>query len=250
MNVQLFLKRNSSTILTCVGAVGVAVTAIMAVKATPKAITLLENAKEKKGEKLSKWETVKTAGPVYIPSVLTGAATVACIFGADVLNKRQQAALVSAYALLDQSYRNYKTKVDELYGEEAGEKVRESIAKDEYEGQKEEIVKTEDSDKQLFYDFYSGRYFESTIADVIWAEYEVNRALATYGGIGLNEFYNLLDLEELPEYREIGWSAGQISETYWEYWIDFDHEKTTIDDDLECIIIHMPIEPLMGYLDY
>lgn len=250
MDVQLFLKRNSSTILTCVGAVGVAVTAIMAVKATPKAITLLENAKEKKGEKLSKWETVKTAGPVYIPSVLTGAATVACIFGADVLNKRQQAALVSAYALLDQSYRNYKTKVDELYGEEAGEKVRESIAKDEYEEQKDEIVKTEGSDKQLFYDFYSGRYFESTIADVIWAEYEVNRALATYGGIGLNEFYNLLDLEELPEYNEIGWSAGQISETYWEYWIDFDHEKTTIDDDLECIIIHMPLEPLMGYLDY
>lgn len=250
MDVQLFLKRNSSTILTCVGAVGVAVTAIMAVKATPKAITLLENAKEKKGEELTKWETVKTAGPVYIPSVLTGAATVACIFGAEVLNKHQQAALASAYALLDQSYRNYKTKVDELYGEEAGEKVRESIAKDEYEEQKEEIVKTEDIGKQLFYDFYSGRYFESTIADVIWAEYEVNRALATYGGIGLNEFYSLLDLEELPEYNEIGWSAGQISETYWEYWIDFDHEKTTIDDDLECIIIHMPIEPLMGYLDY
>ena len=250
MNVQLFLKRNSSTILTCVGAVGVAATAIMAVKATPKAITLLENAKKEKGEKLSKWETVKTAGPVYIPSVLTGVATVACIFGADVLNKRQQAALVSAYALLDQSYKNYKTKVDELYGKEAGEKVRESIAKDEYEEQKEEIVQTEGSDKQLFYDFYSGRYFESTIADVIWAEYEVNRALATYGGIGLNEFYNLLDLEELPEYSEIGWSAGQISETYWEYWIDFDHEKTTIDDDLECTIIHMPLEPLMGYLDY
>ena len=250
MDVQLFLKRNSSTILTCVGAVGVAVTAIMAVKATPKAITLLENAKEEKGEKLTKWETVKTAGPVYIPSIVTGAATVACIFGADVLNKRQQAALVSAYALLDQSYRNYKTKVDELYGEEAGEKVRESIAKDKYEEKKEDIVQSADSDKQLFYDFYSGRYFESTIADVIWAEYEINRALATYGGVGLNEFYNFLELDELPEYSEIGWSAGQMSETYWEYWIDFDHEKTMIDDDLECTIIHMPLEPLMGYLDY
>lgn len=250
MDVQLFLKRNSSTILTCVGAVGVAVTAIMAVKATPKAIMLLENAKEEKGEKLTKWETAKTAGPVYIPSIAIGAATVACIFGADVLNKRQQAALVSAYALLDQSYRNYKTKVDELYGEEAGEKVRESIAKDEYEEKKEDIVQSADSDKQLFYDFYSGRYFESTIADVIWAEYEINRALATYGGVGLNEFYNFLELDELPEYNEIGWSAGQMAETYWEYWIDFDHEKTIIDDDLECTIIHMPQEPLMGYLDY
>lgn len=250
MDVQLFFKRNSSTILTCIGAVGVVVTAVMAVKATPKAMTLLENAKEEKGEKLTKWETVKTVGPVYIPSITTGAATIACIFGADVLNKRQQAALVSAYALLDQSYRNYKTKVDELYGKEAGEKVRESIAKDEYEEKKEDINQSADSDKQLFYDFYSGRYFESTAADVIWAEYEVNRALATYGGVGLNEFYNFLGLDELPEYNEIGWSVGQMSETYWEYWIDFDHEKTTIDDDLECTIIHMPQEPLMGYLDY
>lgn len=223
-------------------------TTVMAVKATPKAIRLLEAKKEEKDEELTKWETVKTAGPVYIPSVLLGVTTLTCIFGAEVLNKRQQAALTSAYALLDQSYKTYKHKVDELYGEEAGEKVRESIAKDKYEETEEKPEVSEG--KQLFYDFYSNRYFESTIADVIWAEYEVNRALATYGGIGLNEFYNLLDLEELPEYREIGWSAGQISETYWEYWIDFDHEKTTIDDDLECIIIHMPIEPLMGYLDY
>ena len=133
---------------------------------------------------------------------------------------------------------------------EAGEKVRESIAKDEYEEQKEDIVKTENGDKQLFYDFYSGRYFEATNADVIWAEYEVNRAMIMYGGVGLNTFYDLLGLEELPEYEEIGWAAGQMADTYWEYWIEFDHEKTTIDDDLECTIIHMPLEPLMGYLDY
>jgi hypothetical protein len=194
--------------LTCIGAVGAVVTTVMAVKATPKAIRLLEAKKEEKGEELTKWETVKTAAPVYIPSVLLGVTALACIFGAEVLNKRQQAALTSAYALLDQSYKTYKRKVDELYGEEAGEKVRESIAKDKYEETEEKPEVSEG--KQLFYDFYSNRYFESTIADVIWAEYEVNRALATYGGIGLNEFYNLLDLEELPEYREIGWSASQI----------------------------------------
>ena len=40
-----FLKRNASTILTCVGAVGVVATSVMAVKATPKALILLEKAK-------------------------------------------------------------------------------------------------------------------------------------------------------------------------------------------------------------
>ena len=250
MNIRLFLERNSSTILTCVGAVGVVVSTVMAVKATPKALKLLENAEEEKGEKLTKWETVKTATPVYIPTIVMGATTIACIFGADILNKRQQASLMSAYALLDQSYKTYKTKVDELYGEEAGEKVRESIAQDKYEEEKEDIGHNINDDKQLFFDFYSGRYFQSTMADVIWAEYEANRALSIYGGVGLNEFYNFLELEELPEYNEIGWSAGQMSETYWEYWIEFDHEQTTIDDDIECTIIHMPLEPLMGYLDY
>ena len=41
-----FLKKNASTILTCVGGVGVVTTSIMAVKATPRALVLIEEAKE------------------------------------------------------------------------------------------------------------------------------------------------------------------------------------------------------------
>lgn len=223
-------------------------TTVMAVKATPKAIRLLEAKKEEKGEELTKWETVKTAGPVYIPSVLLGVTTLTCIFGAEVLNKRQQAALTSAYALLDQSYKTYKHKVDELYGEEAGDKVRESIAKDKYEETDEKPEVSEG--KQLFYDFYSNRYFESTIADVIWAEYETNRTMSVYGTISLNNYYNFLGLDELPEYEELGWSAGMMNDACWHSWIEFDHRVVEIDDDLECVIINMPYEPSPGYLDY
>ena len=66
---QLFLKRNSSTILTCVGAVGVIATTVTAVKSTPKALALLDHAKEEKGEDLTKLARVKIAGPAYIPSI-------------------------------------------------------------------------------------------------------------------------------------------------------------------------------------
>ena len=45
---QRFLSKNSATILTCVGAAGVIATTVTAVKATPKAIKLLEKAKEEK----------------------------------------------------------------------------------------------------------------------------------------------------------------------------------------------------------
>ena len=80
MDLQHFIKQNASTILTFIGATGVVATAIMVAKETPKALSLLEDAKEKKGEDLTKWEKVKIAGPAYIPSIVTGAATIACIF--------------------------------------------------------------------------------------------------------------------------------------------------------------------------
>ena len=120
---QLFLKRNAPTILTCMGGVGVVATTVMAVKATPKALTLLEEAKEEKGEVLTELEVVKTIAPCYIPTILMGAATISCIFGANILNKRQQASLASAYALLSTSYKEYKDKVEEMMGEGANEQI-------------------------------------------------------------------------------------------------------------------------------
>ena len=252
MDVQQFVKRNASTILTFVGAAGVVATAVMAAKESPKAFSLLEDAKEEKGEDLTKLEKVKIAGPVYIPSVITGAATIACIFGSNVISKHQQETLMSAYALLDSSYREYKKKTDELYGEEAGKHIRGEIAKDKYTGD-DSIL---DDSKELFFDFYSGRYFESTKESVMWAQYETNRAMYVNGAVCLNEYYELLGLDNKPEYEEIGWSCGQLEEMYWHPWIEFDYEKTVIDEEyehsegIECTIIHLPMEPFMGYLDY
>ena len=59
MNARLFVKRNASTILTGLGSIGVLTTTITAVKATPKALHLIEEAEKEKGEKLTKWETIK-----------------------------------------------------------------------------------------------------------------------------------------------------------------------------------------------
>lgn len=241
-----FLRRNSSTILACVGAFGVVATSVMAVKATPKALTLIENAEEEKGKDLTKFEVVKVAGPAYIPAVVTGAATIACIVGSSVISKRQQASLMSAYALIDSSYKDYKKKVDELYGEEAGKHVRQEIAKDKYAGD----GTLEDDEKDLFYDFYSGRYFESTLEDVLRAEYELNRELYVNGYACVNKFYDALGIEALPEYDEIGWTCGQLESMYWHSWIEFEHTETVIDEDddrggLTCTIVYMPLEPVI-----
>ena len=243
---KMFLNRNASTILTCIGGVGVVATSVLAVTATPKALRLLEEAEKKKGEELTTVETIKTAGPVYIPAVAVGLSTIACIFGANALNKRQQASLVSAYALLDSSYKEYRKKVNDMYGEDADDNINKEIAKDKY---KETDIRKDD-EKQLFYDMFSRRYFNSTIEDIQRAEYKLNRRITKDGWGMLNDFYIEVGLEPLPSGEEFGWSEGGNLMRYWEAWVDFHHEKVVMDDGLECFIIHMMQEPYLDWNDY
>lgn len=244
--VKLFVKKNAPTILTGLGAAGVVTTTVLAVKATPKALTLLEEAKEQKGEELTKTEAVMVAGKVYIPALLVGMGTLACIFAANALNKRQQAALMSAYALLDSSYKEYKAKVKELHGEEGHGEVVQGIATDKYEEDKFDV----DDDKQLFFDEFSGRFFESTMDQVRNAEYQLNRELFMKSYATLNEWYDFLGMVPHEVGDMYGWTPEGNREKSWQEWIDFNHMKTLIDDDLECYIISFYQEPYLNFEDY
>lgn len=239
-------KRNAPTILTWMGGIGVAATVITAVKATPKALVKLDEVKEEKGAELTKFEIVKAVGPIYVPTITTGAATIACIFGANLLNKRKQASLISAYALLENTYKGYKDKVVELYGKETDAKVKEEVAKDKY---KETDIKVE-KDKELFYDEFSGRYFESTIETVQSAQYHINRDLIMRDYATLNEYYAYLGIDGIDGGDELGWSTCMNFDAYWQVWIDFGHHKTVMDDGLECHVITMFEEPALGWDDY
>ena len=247
-NTKLFFDRNSATILTYIGAAGVVATSVMAMKAAPKAKLLLEEAKKAKGEDLTKLEIVVAAAPAYISTLITGIATITCIFGANTLNKRQQAAITSAYALLDNYFKEYKVHVNKLHDEEANieEKVVESIAKDEYK--QCDILPSKG--KELFFDFYSNRYFESTIEDVQRAEYRLNRNLVMRGYVYLNEFYEELGLNPLESGYKLGWSTESCLAFYRQSWIDFTHEKVELEDGLECRIIVMQNEPIIDFERY
>lgn len=253
---QLFIKRNASTILTYAGGAGVIATTVMAVKATPKALDILDSAEKEKGEELTTLEKVKVVGPSYIPAVLIGASTIACIFGANVLSKRQQAALLSVYSLVDSSYKEYKNKLKELYGEEAHQNIINSIAVEKAE----DIIvsgsylcsdcdlSAEDScgEPVLFYDEYSSRYFEATIEQVLTAEYHLNRNYILRGYSYLNELYEFLGLEGTDYGSVLGWCPTDEGE----YWIEFNHRKAVLDDGLEVYILEMPFEPRFDPLEY
>ena len=251
----LFCKRNAPTILTTIGGAGVIATTVMAVKATPKALVRLEKAEEENKKPLTTFEKVKVAGPVYVPTILMGASTIVCIFGANVLNKRHQAALVSAYAMIDSSYKEYKQKLKELYGEEAHQEIVNAIAVEKARevGITAECMcanscLTDDEacgDPVLFYDEWSNRYFESTIEQVITAQYHLNRNFVLRGYTTVNELYDFLGLDHTKQGGVLGWAVEDEL-----YWIDFNQRKVMLDDGLECYIIETPWGPSADFLEY
>lgn len=250
-----FWQRNASTILTTIGGIGVVATSVLSIKATPKAMQLIEEAKEEKGEELSSFEVMKVAWKPYIPAVLIGTATIACIFGANTLNKRQQVSLMSAYALLDNSYKEYKNKLKELYGEEAHQNILEAIAAEKaenvgintpgYVSNNRLYLDDKCGETRLFYDEYGKRFFETTLEQVISAEYHLNRNYVLRGYTILNEFYEFLGIEPTDYGNEIGWAISDDGT----FWIDFDHYQTEI-DGVECYIIDMPFGPSAEWKEY
>lgn len=127
-----YLKRHSPTILTFVGATGVVATIIMSARATPKAMKLLEEAEVQKGEELDKLETIRTAASVYIPVAAIGISSLICLFGANVLNQRNQASLTAAYVMLNESYSRYRGAANTVFGDDADSKIKAEVAKETY----------------------------------------------------------------------------------------------------------------------
>lgn len=242
------LKKFSPTILSCFGAAGVVGTSVLAVKATPKALRKIRSDSKyahNDPDAYTKLEAFQSAWFYYVPSVVMGAATIVCIFGANILNKHQQAAITSAYALINDAYQDYKNKLKELYGEDAHRKIMEAIAvekaNDVYmastgliEGSSLDFDEHDPDDNRLFYDGYSKRYFESSINRVLQAEYYLNRDFAIGGYRSVNDFYEFLGIAPIDGGDEIGWDiATGLS------WIDFNHYKTVLDDGLEVCVIDM-----------
>ena len=120
------MRITKSQVLAALGMAGVVATAVMAAKNTIKA---KENLDARITEDSTKMEVVKAALPTYLPTIATGAATIACIAGSSILSKKSQASLASAYALSNETFKKYRSKLIELHGEEADKEIREAIVR-------------------------------------------------------------------------------------------------------------------------
>ena len=238
------LRRSSPAILTCLSVVGVVGTSVMAVRATPKALQLIKDKKDElDSDRLKLMEVVQITWKCYMPSILIGIGTITCIIGIGRVNKRNQASLMSAYAMLNESYKQYRKSAKIVYGEDADDKIHAVMAKDamvstyDWGYQVYNMDMDSESERLLFYDLASKKYFRTTMAAVLNAQYHVNRNLSIKGDCSLNEYLSFLGVEGIDGGDELGWDITYMVEEMNCYWLDFDNYKSTLEDGLECIII-------------
>lgn len=240
--------------LAVAGSLGVVGTAFLAAKARPEADRQLLRAENEKGEELTPVETVEAAVPAYIWPIVAGTATIGCVIGSAVMGQKNYAAVVGAYGLIADQYHTYREKNIKLHGVGQDREVINAITLSECEDVPiscstfaqvcENTVGTSEIPEvvRTFYDPFSNRYFESTVARVIDAEYHLNRNLALCGLVPLNEFYELLGLDPIPEGDYTGWNVCDEL-----YWIDFDHKVAKLDDGMEVMTIDMAWEPRANF---
>ena len=231
-----FIKCNSPTILSLIAVAGVVGTSISVGKATNKATKKLDRVRDQKGEKLNDIEIIAVVAPIFIPSILIGGSTIVCILGANVLNQRRQAALISAYALADNTFKEYREKLIELHGKEMDEEIRGEIARNHYDYH---VLGIEHPDqKVLWYEPYSDTFFEMYEREVMDAEYHVNRNFILASSITLNSFLEMLGLPGMSEGDNIGWC---LCDGY--MWIDFEHELMYKSDGTPYYVIQSIFPP-------
>lgn len=239
------IKRESPMILGAIGAAGVVLTSVMVAKETLKVEVRLLDKEDEKGEPLTTTEKVVAALPVYAPAIAIGAGTITCIVASTILNNRQKMAISSAYILLDQSYKNYKDKVIQMFGEEADRDVEREVSKSQID-KLEKNEKPSSDEVLIFYEKHRNELFERTMLEVKDAEYQLNKKFVTTGQVSLNDLYELLGLDRTEEGDILGWNVG-LAESPEECWIDFEHDFIKTNDGMECYEILAVNEPSMDY---
>lgn len=211
---QKTIVKHSPEILTAVGIAGMISTTVLAVKATPKALQILEEAEKEKNEKLTPIEKVKVAWKPYIPAVVTGVASTACLIGANTVNAKRNAALATALKLSETAFTEYKEKVVEEVGEEKAKVIQEKANTERVNQQvmfhEDGIVHT-GGGNTLFFDPISKVVFKSSKVSIQEAINKLNWTM-TYGNepyASLADFYDAIKIPEYALGNELGWRTDK-----------------------------------------
>lgn len=247
--ISRFTKKHAPEILTGLGVIGTVGTAVLTGTGTVKALNILMDEEqdravifETEGVNLP-WNTtekIKVVWPCYVPAVMVGLGTIACIIGSGAVNHKRQVSLASAYAMLNTSFNEYRAKNIELFGAGTDVKVRDSVTEDHY---KKSAKDGPVDGKILFCEEVSNWFFDATMAEVIDAEMQINKRMCEDGEAALNEFYEFLGIPTQDFGEELGWEHWAVASMNGGSWLDFTHRLCRLDDGSEYYVIECNSKP-------
>jgi hypothetical protein len=247
-NALKTLDNNSPVILTGLAVTGFVATIATTVTATWKARKVIDDYEKKENGlwiQSSLKERIQLTYIHYIPVVGLGLASIACVVGAQSINSKRQAALISGFTLAESAFREYREKVTEHMGETKEQKVRDEIAQAKMDANppSQQVFITGTGD-QLCYDTLSGRYFWSTMEKIRRAQNDINQQCINEMYASQNDFYRLVGLPINGFGEELGWSTDVM--------LDIDFTGHIVNDEerfmgMPCIALTYRMTPIRGY---
>ena len=222
-------------------------TTVLAVKATPKALKLIEQTKEnEQKEKLTPMETIKATWKCYIPAAVTATTSIGCIVWASSTHLKRNAALATAYKLSETALHDYRAKVVETLGEKKEKNIRDKVDEEHVKQNpvsNAEVIITEKGNT-LFLDPVSQRYFTSDLEKIRRVVNDLNAQMINdlFGYVSLNEFYDEIGLERTSVGDDIGWRLDNGRGI-----IKIDYGTQLTDDGRPCIVLNYSVAPEYDY---
>ena len=269
------VQKHSPEILMGVGVVGVVTSTVMACKATMKLNDILEESKEtrdkiKEVENNPKYEdkyspadakkdlainciqTGMKVAKLYTPAVLLGGASLGCLLASNDILRKRNAALSAAYMTVDKSFKEYRNRVTERFGEEVEKEIRYGIKAEQIEttvvdedGNETTVtdtVKTMDpnsySDYARFFDAASPYWQNDPEYNLMFLKAQqqyANDLLRAKGRLFLNDVYDMLGIEKTKAGQVVGWV--------------YDHENPNGDNFVDFGIYDMSKERVRAFVN-
>lgn len=253
----LILRKHSPEILVAVGIVGVIASTVMACKKTLKVDEILDDAQDKIGKiKHDKEECDATEGndigtvvydskdykrdlaivyaktgvefvKLYAPAVTLGIASVGCILGGHKILQKRNIALMAAYKAVEGSFRTYRNRVIDEFGEEKDRQYKRGAANIEVtemaytdeDGVKHKAKKStvevinpnEISGYAKFFDESCREWSKNPEYNLHFLKCQQNHAndlLKVQGHVFLNEIYDMLGIPRTQDGAVVGWVLG------------------------------------------
>lgn len=253
----LAVKKHSPEILVFTGIAGVVTSAVMACKATRKIDPVLDAHKRNAEAVHKKYEKVKDEHAekqeltkvylktgvefvkLYGPSVTLGALSITGILTSNNILRKRNVALAAAYAAIDTSFKQYRGRVVERFGEQVDRELRigahqekiEVIETDENGKEKKVKKNVTVVDSAMPSDY--ARYFcygEARAAEPN-ADYNAfflkaqqnlaNQMLISNGFLFLNDVYDMLGIERSIAGQMVGWVYDKHNDDHGDNYVDF-----------------------------